>query len=146
MKMLKVFSRQLLGLGLFLGGSFMLNAQADLAMANIDEAIPAIEIDAHNAYSMDHTREALGQVSQHISDHIEYPEFLKQLQVGGRVVVELRFNDQGQLVKSFIVQKATESLNNAVMESLSTFDSVQLKGTDYKGVHTVHIPIEFTQE
>ena len=72
MKMLKVFSRQLLGLGLFLGGSFMLNAQADLAMANIDEAIPAIKIDAHNAYSMDHTREALGQVSQHISDHIEY--------------------------------------------------------------------------
>ena len=83
------------------------------------------------------------QLSDHIAKHVEYPDYLKSLQVEGTVVIEVQLDADGTIVKNRIVQKASNAFDQAVMESLSNFNAVKTKDVVYQGVRTVHIPIHF---
>ena len=143
MKMLKVFSQFLLGFGLLLSSAIALNAQAELAVADLSQSDAYVSPATHKSYEANHTQAAMSQLSAHMAKHIEYPEFLRSLEIGGTVVIEVQFDDTGRLIKSRIVQKATTFLDNAVMKSLSNFDAIKIGGIDYQGVKTVQIPIQF---
>jgi TonB family protein len=143
MKKVKVFSRHLLGLGLFLSSAIIINAQADLAYVNLPTSDAYVSAVTKTTYELDHTEKAVRQLSEHIAKHVEYPEYLRSLQVEGRVVVEVELNADGTIAENRIVQIASSGLNNAVMKSLSGFDAIKLDNRVYQGVTTVHIPIHF---
>ncbi len=143
MKKVKVFSRHLLGLGLFLSSAIIINAQADLALVNLPKTDTYVTSVTKTAYKADHSHTAMRQLSDHIAKHVEYPDYLKSLQVEGTVVIEVQLDADGTIVKNRIVQKASNAFDQAVMESLSNFNAVKTKDVVYQGVRTVHIPIHF---
>ncbi len=146
MKKVKIYSRQLLGLGLFLGSSFLINAQSDLAMVDLNNTSNARSgYTIASTYNATHTNEAISKISAHISETVVFPEHLKDLQIEEKVVVELKINDRGQIIDSQIISKTSKSLNKAVLKSLSTFNQLVKTESAYQGVNTVHIPVQFTK-
>ncbi len=143
MKKVKVLSRHLLGLGLFLSSAIVINAQADLALVNLPKTDTYVTTVSKVAYKTDHSQTAIRQLSAHIAKHIEYPDYLKSIQVEGTVVIEVQLDVDGTIVKNRIVQKANGAFDQAVIESLSSFNAVKTKDVVYQGVSTVHIPIHF---
>ena len=145
MKKVKVLSRHLLGLGAFIGSSLLIHAQADLAMVDISAYELPIHANKTISNVENHSTNAIKQLSSHIKESVVYPEFIKDLGINGTVVIEVNLDKEGKIVKSQLVERVTRSLDQAVIESLKTFNKVETSESTYQGVNTVHIPIRFTK-
>ena len=145
MKKVKVFSRHLLGLGAFLGSTLFIQAQGELAMADISKDSAPVLTTTKSTNVADHSKDAIKQLSAHIRESVIYPDYLKDYEIGGTVVVEVKLNEKGKIINSQIVDRNNTSLDGAVLKSLKSFKGVQTDESTYQGVNTVHIPIRFTE-
>ncbi len=150
MKKVKSFSRNLLGLGLFMGSTLMINAQKE-DLAVLTSAIPTYSSVINsktsvrsNTKSSLHTYEAIEQIRKHISSQLSYTDIAVEYNIEGTIVVEVSMDKEGKISNKRIIKKLQSGLDQAVINSLGKLTKVNIDQDTYQGVNTVHIPIRFT--
>lgn len=147
MKKVQSFSRNLLGLGLFMGSSILMNAQQDLAVvshAALYANAPTITAIADADHARNHSNVAVAQIRHHILQDLSYTDIASDYDIEGTVVVEISLNDTGAITNTRIIKRLSNDLDEAVLSSINDLASIKVPERTYKGVNTVHIPIRFT--
>ncbi len=84
------------------------------------------------------------QIRTYLSEHLVYPEVLRDYRIKGEVVMEVTYTKKGKILNLKITDSSNSIFEKVVKESISKFDCLHLNNSDYFGAEIIIIPIYFS--
>ncbi len=144
MKKSTLFSKSLLGLGLFLGTSMTIHAQSELAAVSSNELRTNRSNTTRSAAYDQHNQLAFNQIRNHIITQVLYPDRATNYDVEGQLVIEVNLDRSGKIKNTYVVQSLSPLFDQAVVDAVEEIGQVQLNSSNYLGERTLQIPVRFT--
>ncbi len=98
---------------------------------------------AHN-YSFEHSQSAIAQLRKHIAKNIQYPDVMFEYGIEGTAVLEVTISDNGKIQESKIVRSISPAFDAAIVNTMESINSINIKEKKYEGANKVHVPIKFS--
>ncbi|MFT6743287.1 MAG: TonB family protein [Paraglaciecola sp.] len=83
------------------------------------------------------------QLTNHLSETVEYPEIMLENQIEGTVWLKLTISNKGAIVQSKIIKSPSIAFDKQVMKAVDSFVSNEVQSSDYKSFRNVNVPIYF---
>lgn len=90
------------------------------------------------------TANAVEQLTNHMELAIDYPETMADYGVSGEVIIQVSFNQKGELIESLIAQELDPEFDQVVLDAVRSFEALQLSTEQYSGARSFMIPVVFS--
>ncbi len=90
-----------------------------------------------------HTKAAKKQINAFFALTLKYTEIMKDYCIEGESIVEVHLNQEGQILSADIIKSPHPSVSSLIKNTLSQYDSINVKNNDYQGDRVIEFNISF---